>query len=543
MRLHATGTFDSMNPFSSLGTLPEGRDLVADSLMFPDPQDMFTLYPLVAEGYVLNLQESWIEFHVDPQARFHDGSKVTAEDVVFSYQGSMQNLGHGIQQFFKDIIRVEAVDAKRARFYLQQGFDENVLVYLGVLQVQSKRFWERKDIAREYLGKVVGCGPYQLASFVQGKEIVYHRMENYWGRDLPVNRGRYNFAEIRYEYFRDATVAFESFLAGHYDYRRELNQKRWELQYQGRGVSDGDVRQESFQDVLPVGMQGLFFNIRRPLFKKREVREAILLAFDFEWANAVFFNGEQQRRQSFFGNSPYEAPPLPEGVELELLRPFSEHLPSDLFAKKHVWPVSDGKGFNRDNLLRAQELLSRNGFTARDGVLVDPETESSVTFEIVTRDISTKKVLLPFLQNLKRLGITARIRMVDGATYILHLENKDYDLLDTGFGVPRKLGREQWLYWHSANKDLQFGYNRVGAAHPAVDFLVEKIMTEKETSQRIAAARALDRVLRWESYVIPFGIDNAKRVAYWRKFRPPKPLAEMQVLDIHSWWEASEQRP
>lgn len=537
LRLHATGSFDTMNPFSSLGELPYGRGLTSDSLMFPRFNDVYTVYPLVAEGYILNTEsEPWIEFHIDPRARFHDGSPVTAEDVKFSFEGSMENLGHGIQQFFRDITGVEVKDSRRVRFLLRKGFSESVLVYIAILQVQSKAFWADKDISREYVGKVLGCGPYEIESYKQGESIVYKKVTDYWGKDLPVARGRYNFSTISYDYFRDGTVAFEAFLAGLYDFREELVFQRWEYQYKGKYVDDGSIVRETFRDVATTGMRGLVFNLRRPLFQSREVRKAILLAFDFEWGNKAFFNGSLRRIRSFYGDSPYEVPPLPDEEEKALLKPYLKYLPENILTEPPALPISDGKGFNRDNLIKAQRILENEGFTFKDGVLLDPENKRPVYFEIITNNTTNKKLIIPFLQNLERIGIQARIRVVDGPNLVYRKQNNDYDLLESGYGFQSRLGREQWLFWHSANRDIENSQNRVGANHPAVDFLTEQIAQTKDRRTRINAGRALDRVLLSECYAIPMGVNAMKRVAYQKKIRPPYPMSEYDVMDIHSWW-------
>ncbi len=536
LRLFSLGSFDTMNPFAMHGSLASGGQLTHDSLMAVSPIPPFTLHPLIAEYAVLNAQELWIDFYIHPKAQFHDKTPITSRDVVFSYTSMMQNLENGIQQFFQDIMSAEVKNSTVVRFKLAENFSENALAYISMLPIHSQNFWKTQDISKAYLGKILGSGPYELATVSQGVRIQYNAVDNYWAKDLPFNKGRYNFEKISYEYYRDGAVALEAFRAGHYDVREEFSYAKWQHEYVGQAFTDKQIIRGSYENMDKYPIEGIFFNIRHSFFKNKEVRRAIALVYDFEWTNKSFFGGMQKRMQSYYNQSSYQAPTLPTPEEIAFLSPMQAYFSPEILKTPLALPVSDTLGYNRSNIIKSAAILKDQGFIMRDGVLFDEQTDKPFVFEILVRNSNVRKILIPFIQNLRKLGIEARIRTVDSAQNIYKLNTYDFDTVVRGMGFSGKPGLEQRLYWHSENINLQGGNNLVGANNPALDYCVESLLAAKTEKEKMVIAQALDRLLMWEYYVIPFGISTQNYVAYSSHLVLPVPLESLGFLDIYSWW-------
>ncbi|MFK4766367.1 extracellular solute-binding protein [Desulfobaculum sp. SPO524] len=541
VRMHAIGTFTSMNPFTPKGELPSGFGLLHDSLTTTSLDEPFTQYCLVADSIIIPDDGSWIEFTIHPKARFHDGTPITARDVVFSYTATMENIGSTLQRFFSDITAVKAVDERRVRYEFAPGAKREVALIASRMPIYPEHFWKEKDRAHTMMGTIVGSGPYRIASYSQGENIVYERVKDYWAKDRPVCAGHYNFDRIRYEYFRDATVALEAFRAGHYDIREEHSAKSWKTLYTGPAFDRGDIVMERFRHAQPLGIQGLFFNTRRPMFQDRRVRRALVLAFDYEWVNRQLYWSAYPRTTSYFTNSELAAKGLPSPEELRLLEPFRAILPQEVFTAEHTFPVAEENGFNRHNLLRAAQLLKEAGYVLRDGVLVDGHSGRPFRFQLLTDSASIRRVALPFARNLERLGIELSILVADTAMYMRKGKVFDFDMISMGFGHTLSPGRELRFYWHSSSKDMEGSRNVIGLADPAVDALVDAIISAPNRTERVAACRALDRVLLWGEYVIPTGASNVYRIAYWKGLKRPERLPRY-AFGVNTWWcESAEQ--
>lgn len=537
LRRYALGTFDTINPFCTKGRLPEGFTLMHDSLTVGSLDDPNTEYGLIADGICLAPDRSWIIFSINPKARFQDGSPITAEDVAFSYEATLHNLGSAVQQFFSDITEISVLDSRHIRFSLAPTASRELPLHIGRMAVYSQSFWSQHDIGVTGLYPVIGSGPYRInmaKSHKDGRQVVYERVQDYWAADLPVCRGHYNFVTIQYDYYRDANVALEAFKAGLYDVREENTAKVWDTLYTGSLFDNGTIVKKSFPHSRPLGMQGFFFNTRKDLFKDIRVRRAISLAFDFEWSNRQYFRNAYTRTTSYFFNTDLASPPLPSDEERELLQPFMTSLSLDIFTKPHTFPTSDGSGYNRQNLIKAAALLDEAGWQLKDGQRINAQGEP-LRFQLLVDSQSMRKLALPFALNLRRLGIEMVILMPDTALFLRRLQDFNYDMVSSGIGSMDTPGGELRLYWHSDSYNFGAGRNLAGVALPVVDFLVESIATAPHRHALQVACHALDRVLLWQNYVIPLGASAEFRIAYQAHLAQPK-ISPKGAVGILTWW-------
>jgi microcin C transport system substrate-binding protein len=534
LRQHAIGSFDNVNPFSTKGQLPAGYSLLYDSLTTGSLDEPGTEYCLIADGIRIAPDRSWVEFTINPAARFHDGTPITAHDVAFSFKATLNNLGSILQKFFADITGITVCEDRRIRFDLAPTASAELPLHLGRMPIYPRHIWASRDMQKTGLEAVVGSGPYRIASFTPGKDITYERVRDYWAADLPVCRGHYNFDTIRYDYYRDTTVALEAFKAGLYDVREEHSAKAWDTLYVGRLFDDGTIVKESFEHRRPLGMQGFFFNTRRPVFHDIRTRKALVLAFDYEWTNRQFFRGAYQRTTSYFSNSDLAASGLPTPEELALLAPFRDVLPPEVFTRAHAFPVSDGSGFNRANLIEAARLLDEAGWRLVDGQRVDAHG-NRLRFELLLDAPSMRRVALPFAANLAKLGVAMHIMMPDTAVFLRKARSFDYDMVASAYGTGHTPGGELRLSWHSDSYALEGSRNIPGVAQPAVDSLVETIVTARDRATLRTACRALDRVLLQQEYVIPLGASAAFRIAYRSHLCRPQ-RSPGNTVGLTTWW-------
>jgi microcin C transport system substrate-binding protein len=497
------GTFDSLNPFIIKGTVAEGTGLLYDSLMTRALDEPFSQYGLLAERLRVADDRSWIEFDLHQEARFSDGQPVTAEDVVFTFTLLREKGSPFFKSYYAGIEQVEALSATTVRFEFGQSINRE----LPLIVV------ERID---------------------PGRTIVYRRNPDYWGRELPVNRGRYNFDQRQYDYYRDSTVALEAFKAGQYDFRSEHSAKAWATGYTGAPFADGRIIKEEIPHQNPRGMQGFVMNTRRDRFSSPEVRQALAHAFDFEWTNNHLFYGAYTRSHSYFSNSEMAADELPTAAELEILEPIRDLVPPEVFTQVYRAPTTDGSGRNRAHLRKALQLLKQAGWRLEAGKLVDSQGRP-FEFEILLVQKEFERVVSPFIRNLERLGISANIRIVDVSQYINRLRQFDFDMIVYSFGQSSSPGNEQRDYWHSSSADIPGSRNLIGIRNPAVDYLVEQLIAAPDREQLVLRARALDRVLQWNHYVIPHYHISTYRIAYWNKFARPE-IIPTYDLDLDAWW-------
>ena len=535
LKMASIGTFDSFNPFITKGVAAAGSALIYDTLTTQSLDEPFTQYGLSAERIELPADRSWVIYHLHPQARFHDGRPVTAEDVVFSFNLLITKGDPQYRKYWADVKSVEALDKTRVKFLLGDKTNRELALIIGQLHVLPKHFWESRDFANPGLEIPLGSGPYRIKEFRPGHSITYERVKDYWAAGLPVNVGQNNFDYIRYDYYRDATVALHAFKSGEYDLRQENISKAWATAYTGPAFDRGLIVKEEIPNDVDQGMQGFVFNTRRAFFQDRRVREALALAFDFEWTNKNLFYGQYTRSNSFFSNSELASRGKPSPDELALLEPYRDQLPPELFKQAFTPPATDGSGNIRRNLRRAMTLLKQAGWVVKNEKLVHAQSGREFTFEMLLHDPSFERVVLPLKKNLTRLGITMNVRVVDTSQYINRLTSYDFDMVVFSYAQSESPGNEQRYFWHSDSADLRGARNFAGIRNPVVDAMVDKVISAADRKELVVRTRALDRVLLWNWYVIPHWHTNVFRVAYWNKLSRPR-ITPKYSLGLFTWW-------
>jgi microcin C transport system substrate-binding protein len=539
IRLAAVGTFDSLNPFILKGVPAAGVGLLFDTLTLQSDDEPFTEYGLLAERIEVPSDRSWVAYQLRPEAKWHDGSPITSDDVVFSFETLIAK-GHPFYKaYYNDVLRVEKQGSRKVRFVFRQGSNPELALIMGQLPVFSKKYYTENAFDKTSLDPPMGSGPYRVSEVKPGRSITFQRVPDYWGRELPVNRGRYNFDTIRYEYYRDETVIVEAFKAGEYDFRLENVAKTWATAYEGSAFNKKLIVKEELPNENPTGMQAFVFNTRRPLFKDRRVRLALSCAFDFEWTNKTFFYGAYTRTRSYFSNSELASSGLPGPEELRLLEPFRKQLPPEVFTQEYDPPRTDGSGNIRENLRTALDLLKQAGWELKGGKLVKEEPGKapvSFEFEMLFDQPSEERFSIPFKKNLERIGITANIRTVDESQYVNRLEKYDFDMTSTVWAQSLSPGNEQRDFWSSAAADRPGTRNLAGIKDPAVDALVNRVITAPDRAGLVAACRALDRALLWGYYAIPHWHIRTYRLAYWNKFGRPAVKPRYGLGFIDTWW-------
>jgi microcin C transport system substrate-binding protein len=532
--LSAVGTFDNFNQFIVRGTAAEQIGRVYDTLLAPSADEPATAYGHLAHTIEMPADRMWVAFELRPEARFHDGTPVTADDVAWTFETLVKQGRPYYRQYYADVQDVTVENPHRVVFHFKSNQNRELPLILGEMPVLPKHWWEGRDFSRPLTDPPLGSGPYQVDHFEFGRTIAFKRVPDWWAKDMPTGRGFDNFDTVRIEYFRDATVALEAFKAGQIDFRQENIAKQWATAYDFPAREQGSVKLEEIKHHLPTGMQGFVMNTRRPAFKDRRVREALAWAFDFEWADKNLFYGAYARDLSYFGNSDLASSGIPQGAELALLEPFRDQLPPELFTQPFALPVTDGSGNNRRELAHALDLFKQAGYEVKDRKLIGPDGQQ-FSFEMLLSDSSYERVSLPYMQTLAKIGIDAHVRTVDPAQYQRRMDNYDYDMTLTSFGESDSPGNEQSAYWTCASATQEGGDNLMGVCSPVVDALVTKLVNAPDRESQIAAAHALDRVLLWNWYLVPNWHLEIWRVAYWNKFaRPDKPIRAGFVFD--DWW-------
>lgn len=540
LRMHAVGTFDTLNPFILKGVPAAPVSLTYETLTEQSDDEPFSAYGLLAESMEVADDNSYIRFNLREVARFHDGEAVTPEDVVWSFETLREKGRPGYRAYYNDVERAEKTGEHQVTFFFKTTENKELPLIIGQLPVLPKHYWDRaeRDFSETTLAPFPGSGPYKITNVDPGKSLTLTRDENYWGADLPVNKGRYNFDTITLDYYRDATVAVEALFADEYDFRQENIAKSWATAYDdAQAVKDGRIKKEVIDHSRPAGMQAFVMNLRRPVFDDIAVRKAINYAFDYEWSNRQFAFGSYTRTDSFFENSELASSGVPEGDELALLEPFRDELPEALFNEPFTLPKTDGSGNNRKQLRKAIQLLEEAGYkTGPDGIRIDPETGEKLSFEILENQPAFERWTLPFIKNLRKIGIEANFRLVDTAQYQNRILDFDYDM--TVLVIPQSLspGNEQREFWHSSKADVTGSRNYMGIENEVVDALVEKVIAAPDRQALVTATRALDRVLLWNYYVIPQWHLNAYRLAYWDRFGRPEVQAPYDLNLIDTWW-------
>ena len=534
--LSGYGTFDSFNMDIAKGD-PDGHVfMIYDTLMVSAMDEPFTAYGLLAEKIEYPKDRSWVIFHLNPKARFHDDHPVDANDVVFTFNTLVEKGSPHYKAYYADVIKVEALDAQRVKFTARDDKNKELPLILGQLRVLPEHYWKDKDFSKASLKIPLGSGPYKIASFDTGKHVVYERVKDYWAQDLPVRKGFYNFDTIKIDFYRDQTVMLEAFKGGRFDYREENQSKRWATEYVGPNFDKKRILTEEIEHQNPTGMQAFVMNTRRDMFQHPKVREALDYAFDFEWTNKQLFYDAYIRTNSFFANSELAATGLPSKAELALLTPFKDDIHQAVFNQEYASPTTDGSGNNRKNIRQAIQLLKEAGWVFKGTTLVHAETGKPFKFEILLYSKDFERVVLPYIKNLRKLGIEASARIVDTTNYIRIIRDFDFDMIIGNFAQSNSPGNEQRNYWFSQFADHKASQNLIGIKDPVVDHLIENIINAGSRDDLIAACRALDRVLLWSHYVIPQWHINKHRVAYWNKFGKPDTAPKYGDVGFYTWW-------
>jgi microcin C transport system substrate-binding protein len=531
--LYSIGTYDNFHRYAQRGLAADASTSFYDTLMTPSEDEIEVYYGLIAEKVEYDSDFRWIIFHINPKARHQDGKPITADDVVFSFNKFFDEGVPQFKQYYAAVEKVEALDRYRVRFTLKEGSKE-MLVSLAQLTILPKHYWESRDFAEPLTEIPVGSGAYTVKDYKIGQYVVYERLKNYWGMDLPVNKGQLNFDYIRYDYYKDERAAFEAFTAGQYDLREENIALNWATLYKGPNFDAGYIKKEEVQHEIPQGMQALVFNIQRPIFQDRRVRMALNYALDFQWMNANLFYGQYTRTRSYFQNTDYEAKGLPGREELKILEPIRGQIPPEVFTTEYQPPVTDGSGNIRGELRSALALLKEAGWEIRDRRLTNVNTGEPMEFELLLYSPSMERVAIPVQKNLERMGITMKIRVVDTSEFVNRLRERDFDMISGGYSANFYPSSDLKIIWRSDYMD--YTYNTAGVQDKAVDYLIDGIVANQDNDQALLAwGRALDRVLTWNFYVIPEWHISMFRVAYWDKFSKPA-IRPKYSLGTGSWW-------
>ncbi len=532
--------FDSFNPFIVKGTPPTGMGLVFDELMAPSLEEGSTQYGLLAEWFEHPADHSWAAYKLREEARWHDGRPITVEDVIWSFETLVSQGDPQYRFYYANVTGARDMGGGVVRFDFDQSGNRELPHIMGQLTVLPKHWWEGKEFDRSSLDPLMGSGPYRIGAFEPGRFVEYERVEDYWGRDLPVNRGAHNFDRLRFEIFLDAEAAFEGFKSGAFDYRDENSASKWAQAYAFPAATSGKVKRQEVETEGPKTTQTFAFNLRRPKFADRRVREAIGLAFDFEYTNRTIYFSQYARPSSYFQGTPdlMQAGGPPEGAELALLEPLRDRIPDQVFGPAWNPPTTDGSGRNRRTLRQASDLLEAAGLKVEGGKLRQPDG-APFEIEFLSSQDSQQRVIDPFIRNLEQLGFTASFRVVDGPQYIRRVaqdDSFDWDMIIWGVANSESPGNEQRSYWGSDTAMRVGSRNVCGVADPAVDALIDKIVFAEDRESLAAASRALDRVLLWNWYMIPQLYTPFDRIAYWDRFGHPDPYPPRDPGFPTVWW-------
>ena len=538
LRYGVYGSYDNLNRVAFKGRKAAGLGYVNDTLMRRVWDEAFTLYGLIAEFVEMPEDRSYVIFYINPNARFHDGSPITRQDVIFSLETFQTKGTPNQKKTYGKVIKTELVGQTGIKMIFVNNEDKELpLVIAGFLPIISKSYYGNLDVTKSFLNIPVGSGPYKISEVDPGRRIVYSRVKNYWAKDLPVNKGQYNFDTLTYDYYKDSNVLLEAFKVGEYDYRREYNAKRWLTGYDFSAVESGDVILTEMKNDRPTGMNALAMNSRKELFKNPKVREALSYAYDFEWINRVIYNNAYTRTNSYFENSPLASKGLPSKKEIELLNQWKDLLPNEVFSKIYKAPINEDTSSLRENLKFAKKILEEEGWTINNGKLTKDEQEFE--FELLLVSPSLEKLALAFQKNLKTLGITMNVRIVDSSQYSARLLNYDFDMISSTWRVSLSPGNEQQFYWGSEVGKKDGSKNYTGIDSPVVDMLIEKLIGAKTREELTTTIHALDRVLLWGHYVIPLHHSGIDRIAYWNFLEFPDTIPLYGIV-IESWWSNLE---
>jgi peptide/nickel transport system substrate-binding protein len=534
------GTFDSLNPFIVRGLAPtQIRGYVIESLLARGYDEPFTLYALLARTVETDSERTYVTFGLDPAAKFSDGKPVTAADVIFSWQILRDKGRPNYRTYYSKVVKAEALSERTVRFDLTGSNDRELPLILGLMPILAKHAINSETFEDTTLDPIVGSGPYVIREVRPGHSVTLKRDPNYWGKNLPINRGFWNFEEVRTDFYRDANTHMEAFKKGLFDVRPELDPGKWETGYDVPAVRDGRIVKDAFPTGMPKGLSGFVFNTRRPIFADVRVREAITLLFDFEWVNRSFFYGHYQRTASYFEGSELAwRGRAADARERELLAPFPGTVRSDVLDGTWAPPVTDGSGRDRETLKRALELLDAAGYELVKTVLRDRNTKQPFTFEFLATTKEQERLAIAFATQLKRAGIRMRVRVVDAVQYDRRRIAFDYDMIEYRWDQSLSPGNEQAFYWGAAAADDQGTRNYMGVKSPAIDAMIAALLQARERPEFVSAVRALDRLLISGFYVVPLFHLPDQWVARWATIVHPKELSLFGYLP-ETWWRTN----
>ena len=531
--LSATGGFDTLHALNGKGAGAPGLQLLYDNLMVGSLDEPASEYGLIAEAVRYPKNYSWVEYDIRDNGLWSDGTRITVEDVIFSLDILKEKGSPIYRYYYANILEAKKISDKTVRFIFDKEGNRELPLIVGQLTILPKHYWQDKDFTKALLEPPVGSGPYEIESFTANRNITYKRRDDYWAKDLPVNKGQYNFEHVKFEMFRDTTVQFEAFKSGDYDYRVEFSAKNWAKGYDFPDVKNGLVLKELMTNQHPKPMQGLVFNLRKEKFKDINLRKALTMVFDFEWLNKNMFFGSYKRTQSFFEESELEAKPLPTLAEKKILEDVGKNIDTKILTTEFKKNTENFRMSKR----QAMRLLKKAGYKYRQGLLYSPSDEK-VTLEILNADSNFERVLLPIVANFKKIGIDAVVRTVDPAQYTRRMQNFDFDMIMSVYAQSSSPGNEQREYWGSNAAERIGSRNVAGVQDPVIDALIERLVFAKDRKDLVAATHALDRMLQWKQFLIPLWYSPADRIAYRNKFGKP----EMQKIygvagPIQLWWE------
>lgn len=538
LKLSYSGPFDSVNPYIIKGVPAPGvAQYLFQTLMTPSYDEPQSYYGLIARDVVVAPDRSYADFTLNKKARWHDGTPITAADVIWTLS-ALKEKGHPLYRVtYEPISSVEEIRPGVVRFHFADVEHRELPIIAASMPVLPKAYYEKVPFDKTSLHAPLGSGPYKIAAIDPGRSITFTRVKDFWAAKLPVEVGLNNFDTIRIDVYRDDVVALEGIKSGQFDYYEEYIARNWATAYNIPAINDGRLIKQKIKHKIPRGMQAFMFNMRRDKFSDPRVREAVGLTLDFQWMNKTLFYNAYDRNYSYFqNNDPFMATGLPEGAELELLEKYRDQLPPELFTKPFQNPTTDGNGYARHNLIRAQQLLDDAGWVMKDGKRTNAKTGEVMTIEFLMTQRTFERVVGIMRTNLKKLGVDSTFRYVDASQYQRRVDKRNFDIVsiwwNQGLNFP---GSEQYTFWHSTQADLMGSQNVGGVKNPIVDDLVMRIQRAQTMEQLAPAAKALDRVLLWNQYVIPHWYMSAWRVVYWNKFGRPKITPEYN-LGVDAWW-------
>ncbi len=538
IKLSAIGTFDNLNPYILKGVAAYQTSYLFETLMKSSFDEPFSQYGLLAEKVMLPDHRKWVRFKLRNFAKFSDGTKVTSDDVIFSFKILMSKGHPAWKNYYNQVEEVLKINELEVQFNFSGETNRELPLIIGYqLPIFSKKYWSNKQFDKTTLDPPVGSGPYLISDLQPGRSITLKRDPNYWGKNLNVNRGRYNFDEIHTDYYRDVTVALEAFKSGAYDFRIENSSKNWATAYNFNATKNGQVIVEEIPYSRPSGMQGFAFNIRKPIFKNRNVRKALTYAFDFEWSNKNLFYNAYTRTKSFFDNSELSSQSYPSKKELKILAKFKDKIPPEIFNEIYQPPRTDDKENGlRKNLRTARRILKDEGWIIQNDMLTNKITGEVLKFEILLRSPLFERIVLPLKRNFKKLGIEVSIRTVqDDSQYQKRLEEFDFDMVVTNFGSVISPGNEQKNWWSSEAADQPGTQNIIGVKNPVIDEIIDKLISANDREELVLYTKVLDRILLFNYYLIPQFHIGHYRVAYWNKISRPE-ITSKYDLGFDFWW-------